>query len=71
MQTQMAGLVAAVGTIVVALFLTGLFRGLPEATLGGIVIVAVSAMIKVKRIRELSACARPTSPSPWSRCSGS
>ena len=53
MQTQLAGVVAAGGTILVALFLTDLFRGLPEATLGGIVIVAVSGMIKARRIREL------------------
>jgi high affinity sulfate transporter 1 len=55
MRTQMAGIVAAAGAIVVALFLTGLFRGLPEATLGGIVIVAVSGMVKVRRIRDLYA----------------
>ena len=58
MRTQMAGIVAAAGAIVVALFLTGLFRGLPEATLGGIVIVAVSGMIKVRRIRDLYAMRR-------------
>ncbi len=55
MQTQMAGIVAAGGTILVALFLTGLFQGLPEATLGGIVIVAVSGMVKTRRIWELYA----------------
>jgi sulfate permease, SulP family len=53
MQTQMAGMIAAVGTILVALFLTGFFTGLPEATLGGIVIVAVSGMVKLQRIRQL------------------
>ena len=53
MQTQMAGVVAAGLTVVVALFLTDLFSGLPEATLGGIVLVAVSGMIKTQRIREL------------------
>jgi MFS superfamily sulfate permease-like transporter len=55
MQTQMAGIVAAVATVLVALFLTPLFEGLPEATLGGIVIVAVSGMIKVGRIKQLYA----------------
>ena len=58
MQTQMAGIVAAGGTILVALFLTGLFQGLPEATLAGIVIVAVSGMVKARRIRELYALRR-------------
>jgi high affinity sulfate transporter 1 len=53
MQTQMAGIVAAVLTVLVALFLTQLFEGLPEATLGAIVIVAVSGMVKTKRLREL------------------
>jgi high affinity sulfate transporter 1 len=53
MQTQMAGIVAAGFTVLVALFLTGLFEGLPEATLGAIVIVAVSGMIKTQRLREL------------------
>jgi len=53
MQTQMAGIVAAGLTALVALFFTGFFEGLPEATLGGIVIVAVSGMVKAERIREL------------------
>jgi high affinity sulfate transporter 1 len=53
MQTQMAGVVAAGLTALVALFFTDFFEGLPEATLGGIVIVAVSGMIKAERIREL------------------
>jgi sulfate permease, SulP family len=55
MQTQMAGVVAAGLTALVALFFTGFFEGLPEATLGGIVIVAVSGMVKTERIRELYA----------------
>ena len=67
MQTQMAGVVAAGLTVVVALFLTDLFSGLPEATLGGIVLVAVSGMIKTRRIRELTDCGRPISPLRWRR----
>jgi SulP family sulfate permease len=55
MQTQMAGVVAAGLATLVALFFTGFFEGLPEATLGGIVVVAVSGMIKTARIRELYA----------------
>jgi high affinity sulfate transporter 1 len=58
MQTQMAGIVAAGLTALVALFFTGFFEGLPEATLGGIVIVAVSGMVKTERIRELHALRR-------------
>jgi high affinity sulfate transporter 1 len=53
MRTQMAGIVAAGLTVLVALFLTGWFEGLPEATLAGIVLVAVSGMIELKRIRSL------------------
>ncbi|MBJ7458437.1 MAG: SulP family inorganic anion transporter [Thermoleophilaceae bacterium] len=53
MRTQMAGIVAAGLTALVALFLTGLFEGLPEATLAGIVIVAVSGMIRLGRISSL------------------
>ena len=45
-KTQMSGIIAAGLTIIVALFLTPLFTNLPEATLGAIVIVAVSGMFK-------------------------
>jgi sulfate permease, SulP family len=58
MQTQVAGIVAAAGTILVALFLTGLFRELPEATLGAIVVVAVTGMMKFSEIRRLYALRR-------------
>jgi sulfate permease, SulP family len=49
-KTQMSGIVAAGLTIIVALFLTPLFTNLPEATLGAIVIVAVSGMFKWQEI---------------------
>jgi MFS superfamily sulfate permease-like transporter len=51
--TQMAGVVAAVATALVALFLTPLFFNLPEAALGAIVIVAVSGMVKPRAFRRL------------------
>jgi SulP family sulfate permease len=51
--TQMAGVVAAIATALVALFLTPLFYNLPEAALGAIVIVAVSGMIKPRAFRRL------------------
>jgi len=51
--TQMAGIIAAVVTALVALFLTPLFFNLPEAALGAIVIVAVSGMIKPRAFRRL------------------
>ncbi len=51
--TQMAGVVAAIATALVALFLTPLFFNLPEAALGAIVIVAVSGMVKPRAFRRL------------------
>ncbi len=51
--TQMAGVVAALATALVALFLTPLFFNLPEAALGAIVIVAVSGMVKPRAFRRL------------------
>jgi MFS superfamily sulfate permease-like transporter len=51
--SQMSGVVAALLTALVALFFTQLFYALPEATLGAIVIVAVSHMVKVKDFRHL------------------
>jgi SulP family sulfate permease len=44
---------AAAATALVALFLTPLFKPLPEATLGAIVVVAVAGMMKVGKMREL------------------
>ncbi len=44
---------AAAATALVALFLTPLFEPLPEATLGAIVVVAVSSMMKVGKMRRL------------------
>jgi sulfate permease, SulP family len=52
-RTPVALIVAAGLMVAVALFLTGLFEPLPEATLGAIVIVAVSGMMKVGELRRL------------------
>jgi SulP family sulfate permease len=51
--TQLSGIFAAAVTALVALFFTGLFRQLPEAVLGAIVIVAVSGMVKLAGLRRL------------------
>jgi len=51
--TQMSAIIAAAVTILVALFFTQWFYALPEATLGAIVIVAVSGMIKVAKLKHL------------------
>jgi len=52
-KTQVAGIICAVGTIIVALFLTPLFHNLPEATLAAIVIVAVLGMMNVSEMKRL------------------
>ncbi len=51
--SQMSGIIAAAATAVVALFFTQWFAALPEATLGAIVIVAVSSMVKVAKMKHL------------------
>ena len=51
--TQMSGIIAAGVTVVVALFFTQFFYALPEAALGAIVIVAVSGMVKVAKLKHL------------------
>jgi MFS superfamily sulfate permease-like transporter len=52
--SQMSGIIAAAVTVIVALFFTQFFYALPEAALGAIVIVAVSGMIKVAKIKHLN-----------------
>jgi len=52
-KTPASLITAAAATAVVALFLTPLFEPLPEATLGAIVIVAVTGMMKVGKMRRL------------------
>lgn len=49
-KTQMVSIIAAVAILITALFLTPLFRTLPEATLGAIVIHAVWHLINFKKI---------------------
>ncbi len=51
--SQMSAIIAAVVTVLVALFFTPLFYALPEAALGAIVIVAVSGMVKVAKLQHL------------------
>ncbi|MCP4227617.1 MAG: SulP family inorganic anion transporter [Actinomycetia bacterium] len=52
-RSPLSSIVAAAITAFVALFLTGIFRNLPEATLGAIVIVAISGMMNVAEMRRL------------------
>lgn len=53
-RSQMSAIIAAAVTVIVALFFTQFFYALPEAALGAIVIVAVSGMIKLAKIKRLS-----------------
>ncbi len=52
-RSQMSGMIAAGLTVLVALFLTPLFRNLPEAALGAIVIMAVASMFKLEKLKWL------------------
>jgi len=52
-KTQMAGIICAIGTVIVAIFLTPLFHNLPEATLAAIVVVAVMGMMNVTEMKRL------------------
>ena len=52
-RTQMAGLMAAILTIITLLFLTGLFFNLPEATLGAIVVHAVWGLIDFGKLKRM------------------
>lgn len=52
-RSAMSSIVAAAVTTLVALFLTGLFYNLPEATLAAIVVVAIKGMINVPEMRRL------------------
>ncbi len=53
-KTQLTTLVAAGLILLTGAFLTGLFKNLPEATLGAIVIVAISSFWKVGELRRLA-----------------
>ncbi len=57
-KTPLALLVGAAATILVALFLVGVFRTLPEPTLGAIVVVAVSGMMKIATMRRYRTLSR-------------
>lgn len=58
-KTPMSLIVAAASTALVALFFTPLFKDLPEAALGAIVIVAVAEMERIKPLVRLWRLHRP------------
>jgi MFS superfamily sulfate permease-like transporter len=52
-KTALSLIIAAGGTVLVALFFTPLFRNLPEATLAAIVVVAITGMMRVGEMKRL------------------
>jgi len=52
-RTPLSGLVAALITLVVVLFFTGLLRDLPQPVLAAIVLVAVTGLVQVEALRHI------------------
>jgi high affinity sulfate transporter 1 len=52
-RTPLSGLVAALITLVVALFLTGLLKNLPQPVVAAIVLAAVTGLVDVSKLREI------------------
>jgi high affinity sulfate transporter 1 len=52
-RTPMSGLVSAVTILVVALFLTGLLRSLPQPVLAAIVLAAVAGLVDARALRDI------------------
>jgi high affinity sulfate transporter 1 len=53
-RSQVACLVAAAGVLLTGAFLTGLFKELPQATLGAIVVVAVTGFFRVGELQRFA-----------------
>jgi MFS superfamily sulfate permease-like transporter len=52
-QTPLSGLAAALMTLVVVLFFTGLLRHLPQPVLAAIVLVAVTGLVQIEALRHI------------------
>jgi anti-anti-sigma factor len=52
-RTPLSGLVAAIAMVIVALFLAGLLRSLPQPVLAAIVLAAVTGLVEVHKLREI------------------
>ncbi len=57
-KTQITGVVAAIFTAIVALFLTGLFSNMPEAVIGSLILVAVTRLIDIPGLIRISHISR-------------
>lgn len=51
-KTQLTGIVAAIGTVFISLWLTGMFYYLPVTVLSAIIIVAVLSLLDIKTLKE-------------------
>jgi MFS superfamily sulfate permease-like transporter len=58
-RTPLSGLVAALFTVMVVLFATGLLRNLPQPVLAAIVLAAVLSLVDVKALRHIWHFSRP------------
>ena len=52
-RTPLSGLVAALITLLVAVFFTGLLRNLPQPVLAAIILVAVTGLVQVEALRHI------------------
>ena len=52
-RTPLSGLIAALITLVVALFLTDLLRNLPQPVLAAIVLAAITGLVDIHKLREI------------------
>jgi high affinity sulfate transporter 1 len=52
-RTPLSGLVAAIITLLIAVFFTGLLRDLPQPVLAAIILMAVTGLIQVKTLRHI------------------
>jgi anti-anti-sigma factor len=52
-RTPLSGLVAAIITLLVAVFFTGLLRNLPQPVLAAIILVAVTGLVQVEALRHI------------------
>ena len=68
-RTPISGLIAALFTVVVALFASGLLRNLPQPVLAAIVLGAVMSLFDIKALRHIWRFSRASSRWRSSRCS--
>jgi high affinity sulfate transporter 1 len=57
-RTPLSGLVAALITLIVVLFFTGLLRDLPQPALAAIVLAAITGLVDVHKLREIARFSR-------------